>query len=60
MNEGRRWYLFALGCSIVLLIVIAYLLEHRCQQALAFQRAYPQALTELIVGSQPVKCWLEN
>jgi hypothetical protein len=27
---------------------------------LAFQRAYPEALSELIMGSQPVKGWLED
>src|SRR3979490_1620957 len=58
--ERWRWYFFALACSIVLAIAVAYLVERRCQKELAFQRAYPEALSELIVGSQPVKCWLEN
>jgi hypothetical protein len=58
--ERWRWYFFALACSIVLAIAVAYLVERRCQNELAFQRAYPEALSELIVGSQPVKCWLEN
>ena len=58
--ERWRWYFFALACSIVLAIAVAYLFERRCQNELAFQRAYPEALSELIVGSQPVKCWLDN
>ena len=58
--EGWRWYFFALACSIVLLTAVAYLIERRCQMELAFQRTYPEALSELIVGSQPVKCWLDG
>jgi hypothetical protein len=62
LNDLRRLALvfFALACSILLLIAVAYLVERRCQMELAFQRAYPEALSELIMGSQPVKGWLED
>lgn len=60
MNNDRRWYFGALGCGIVLAIAIALIAERECQKKLAFQRAYPASLTELIEGPEPVKCWFVN
>jgi hypothetical protein len=58
--SNERWPYFAALASIMLAISVAYLVERNCQWALAFQRSFPAALSELIVGSEPIKCWFSN
>ena len=58
--SGERWPYFAGVASIILAVSFAYLLERKCQRDLAFQRSFPSALSELIVGSEPIKCWFDN
>jgi hypothetical protein len=58
--SGERWPYFAGVASIILAISFAYLLEQKCQRELAFQRSFPSGLSELIVGSEPIRCWFDN
>jgi hypothetical protein len=58
--SDERWPYFAAIASIILAIFVAYLVERKCQRELAFQRFFPSALSELIVGSEPIRCWFIN
>ena len=58
--SDERWPYFAAIASIILAISVAYLVELKCQRELAFQRSFPSALSELIVGSEPIRCWFSN
>jgi hypothetical protein len=58
--SDERWPHFAAIASIILAIFVAYLVERKCQRELAFQRSFPSALSELIVGSEPIRCWFSN
>lgn len=58
--SNERWPYFAAITSIMLTISVAYLVERKCQKDLAFQCSFPWALSELIVGSEPIKCWFHN
>ena len=58
--SGEQWPYFAGVASIILAVFFAYLLEGKCQRDLAFQRSFPSALSELIVGSEPIRCWFNN
>ena len=58
--SGKRWPYIAAVASILLAIVVAYLVERKCQRELAFQRSVPTALSELLVGSKPIRCWFTN
>jgi len=55
--SNERWPYFAAIASIILAILVAYFIERKCQRELAFQSAFPSGLSELIVGSEPIKCW---
>jgi hypothetical protein len=44
----------------MLAISVAYLVERKCKSELAFQRSFPSDLSELIVGTEPIKCWFSN
>ena len=58
--SDERWPYFAAIASIILALVVVYLTERKCQRELAFQRSFPSALSELIVGSEPIKCWFNS
>jgi len=58
--SNERWPYFAAVASCMLAISVAYLVERKCQRELAFQRSFPSDLSELIVGSEPIKCWFRN
>ena len=58
--SNERWPYFAAIASIMLAISVAYLVERKCQRELAFQRSFPSDLSELIVGTGPIKCWSNN
>ena len=58
--SDERWPYLAAIASIILAISVAYLAEQKCQRELAFQRSFPSALSELIVGSEPIRCWFSN
>jgi hypothetical protein len=58
--SDERWPYFAAIASIILALSVAYLIERKCQRELAFQRSFPSALSELIVGSEPIKCWFNS
>jgi hypothetical protein len=58
--SGERWPYFAGVASIILAIFFAYLVERKCQIDLAFQRSFPSALSELIIGTEPIRCWFSN
>jgi len=58
--SDKRWPYIAAVTSIILAIVVAYLVERKCQRELAFQRSFPSPLSELIVGSEPIRCWFTN
>jgi hypothetical protein len=55
--SNERWPYFAAIASIMLAISVAYLVERKCKSELAFQRSFPSDLSELIVGTEPIKCW---
>jgi hypothetical protein len=56
----ERWQCYAVVASIMLAIFVAYLIERDCQRDLAFQRSFPAPLSEVIVGSEPIKCWFDK
>ena len=58
--SNERWPYIAAIASIILAISVGYLVERKCQRELAFQRSFPSALSELIVGSEPIRCWFIN
>ena len=58
--SDERWPYLAAIASIILAISVAYVVERKCQRELAFQRSFPSALSELIVGSEPIRCWFSN
>jgi len=58
--SDKRWPYIAAVASIILAIFVAYFVERKCQRELAFQRSAPSALSELIVGSEPIRCWFTN
>jgi len=58
--SDARWPHVAAIASIILAIFVAYLVERKCQRELAFQHHFPSALSELIVGSEPIRCWFSN
>ena len=58
--SNERWPYFDAIASIMLAISVAYLVERKCQRELAFQRSFPSDLSELIVGTEPIKCWSNN
>lgn len=57
--SGERCPYFAGVASIILAIFFA-LVERKCQIDLAFQRSFPSALSELIIGTEPIRCWFSN
>jgi hypothetical protein len=60
MNYDRWvWYFAALGSILLPILATAYFVERECQRDLEFQRAAPSSLSELIVGTKPVKCWFD-
>ena len=58
--SNERWPYFAAIASMMLAISVAYLVERKCQRELAFQRSFLSDLSELIVGTEPIKCWSNN
>jgi len=54
-----RWSFVALASILLPIFAVAYFVERECQRDLEFQRASPSSLSELIVGSKPVKCWFK-
>lgn len=58
--SNERWPYFAGIASIILAIFVAYSVESKCQRELAFQRSFPSDLSELIVGTEPIKYWFSN
>ena len=58
--SDERWPYFAAIASIILAMSVAYLVGQKCQRELAFHRSFPSSLSELIVGSEPIRCWLSN
>ena len=59
MCDKRLLYIAAIT-SITLATFVAYFVERKCQRELAFQHSFPSALSELIVGSEPIRCWFIN
>jgi hypothetical protein len=57
MNNGRWRYFAAIASIIALLLLVAYFAERECQRDLAFERSFPPALSELVLGKEPIKCW---